>query len=226
MTEPISKIWIQKGEALNIQPKQMLAFGGHSISVETGGGKNASLWDILSRSLAGENFFLNTFSSQGEGGWVALEEATPGQVACYELKPGESILLGGGAWVASDQEVHLSTEFVGTKGFWSGLGSFAFKAKNTAEKTKRVFFTAQNGMIREIQLTPEGGPVRVDNAHMVGYTQNLSPRIETIGNLKSFFLSGEGLINTFEGSGSVFVSTSSLKTTPPCQPPSIKKPVV
>ena len=222
MIEPVSKIWIQEGEALNVQTKQMLAFGGKSISVETGGGKNASLWDVLTRSLAKENFLLNTFSAQGGTGWVALEETVPGQIACYELAPGESILLGGGAWVASDQNVHLSTEFMGTKGFWSGLGSFAFKATNTASKTQRVFFTAQQGAVKEIQVTPEEGPVRIDHAHMIGYTKTLSPRVETIGNLKSFFLSGEGFINTFEGSGSVFVATAPLTATPSTPPSKVK----
>ena len=54
------------------------------------------------------------------------------------------------------------------------------------------------------------GKFTVDTGHLVAFEPSLEYSIGGMGNLKSTFLSGEGLVIKFQGNGKVWVQTRTL----------------
>ena len=54
------------------------------------------------------------------------------------------------------------------------------------------------------------GPFTVDNAHVVAWEPTLDYKIAGMGNLKSTFLSGEGLVMKFNGHGKLYLQTRTV----------------
>ncbi|MEI8259745.1 MAG: AIM24 family protein, partial [Deltaproteobacteria bacterium] len=69
-----------------------------------------------------------------------------------------------------------------------------------------LFFNAYGG-IHKIDLAQYGGGYIVDTAHVVGWQGTMDYRVRSVGGLKSLFLSGEGLVCEFSGTGSLWIST-------------------
>ncbi len=82
---------------------------------------------------------------------------------------------------------------------FSGEGLFFLKASGTGE----LFFSSF-GAIHKVQVQ---GEYIVDTGHIVAFEPSLSFKLEKVGGLKSLFLSGEGLVCRFSGSGTLYVQT-------------------
>ena len=74
----------------------------------------------LRRSLGGESFFVNDFTSQA-GGLVAVVAPLPGDMTHIPLTGG-TLLVQSGSWLASDPTVDVDSAWGGSKSFFSGEG--------------------------------------------------------------------------------------------------------
>ena len=63
----------------------------------------------LRRSLAGERFFVNDFTSR-TGGTVGVAPVLPGDMARIEVS-GQDLLVASGAWIASDTTVEVDSSW-------------------------------------------------------------------------------------------------------------------
>ena len=54
------------------------------------------------------------------------------------------------------------------------------------------------------------GSLTVDTSHVVGWEPTLDYTIGGMGSLKSTFLSGEGLVLKFSGSGKIYLQTRAM----------------
>jgi len=52
----------------------------------------------------------------------------------------------------------------------------------------------------------------VDNGFVVAFTDGLDYKVESIGGMKSLFLSGEGFVSRFKGQGKIWVQTRQVPT--------------
>ena len=200
----IKKIFLNEGESLNVESSAMLAC--RNVEIETG--FNGSLFSVFKRYFfGGESLFQNSFKAKNGGGWIALEEAVPGQINAYELKTGKTLTVGRGAYVASDSNVKISTDFAGILGWRNGLGLVKLKASINNGDRGRVFFNSREGIAKVIKINQEDGPIIVDNNNLVAYTDDLEVSIRKMGGLKSLLFSGEGIVNEFKGNGLVFVGS-------------------
>lgn len=198
------KIALKEGQTLNVEASAMLAC--KNVEVKTS--LNGSISSVVKRYfLGGESLFQNSYSAKKGGGWVVLEEAVPGQINTYELEPGKSLIMGQGAYVASDKNVKISTEYAGISGWWKGIGFAKLKATISDENKGRVFFSSSEGIAKAITINESEGPVIVDNNNMIAYTDSLKVTARKMGNMKSFFFSGEGSVNEFSGNGTVFLGS-------------------
>ena len=75
------------------------------------------------------------------------------------------------------------------------------------DKVGRVFFNTTGGLVKELKIDAQEGPVRVDNKHIVAYTDRLQVTTGIPAGIKSYLLSGETYVNTFTGTGSVFIGS-------------------
>lgn len=76
---------------------------------------------------------------------------------------------------------------------------FFLKVSGTGD----LFFSSF-GAIRTIDVN---GQYVVDTGHIVGFEGTLDYTIQKVGGLKSLFLSGEGLVAVFSGSGKLYIQS-------------------
>ena len=101
--------------------------GDVSIATSTQGG----FMKGLKRSLGGESFFVNDFTSS-RGGVVAVAAALPGDMSLVTLRPTGSLLVQSGSWVASDPTVDVDSKWGGGKSFFSGEGLILLRCSGSA----------------------------------------------------------------------------------------------
>lgn len=153
----------------------------------------------LKRMLTGESMFINDFAAQKAGGEIGIAPGCPGDIEHIYLE-NETVYLQSSSFVASTQEIAVETKWQGMKkGFFSGESFFLIQCSGTGDLWFNTF-----GAILQIDVT--GGYV-VDTGYIVGFTEGLDYTIQSVGGLKSLFLSGEGLVCRFSGSGKIWIQT-------------------
>jgi uncharacterized protein (TIGR00266 family) len=115
------------------------------------------------------------------------------------LQVGEPYGVTRGAFLASDTEVDVDSQFGGFQGFFSGLGFGMLRASGTGDLYLSAF-----GGVREVEVTDE---YVVDTGHILAFEEHLDFDVETVGGWKPTLLSGEGLVCRFRGEGTVYVQT-------------------
>ena len=192
-------VTLDPGESVRAEAGAMVSYGeGVDIETDTTGG----ILDSLKRSvLGGESFFQNTFTA-AEGGDVTLAPALPGDVVRRDLAD-ETLYVQSGSYLASDTDVDLDTEFGGGRTFFGGEGLFLLKLDGTGPA-----FLSSYGAIHQKELDA-GERYTVDTGHVVAFDGTTSFDVERVGGLRSTLFSGEGLVCTFTGPGTVWLQTRS-----------------
>ena len=194
-----AEVTLSPGEACKAEAGAMLSMTGVEIQTSTQGG----LMKGLKRSvLGGESFFMNTFTAGNAGGTVTFAPALPGDIVSWQLT-GQTVYLQSGAYLASATGVEVDTKFGGGKTFFSSEGLFILKCSGHGE-----LLVSSYGAIDAKQLAA-GESYTVDTGHMVGWSEGVQYNVRKVGNWKSTFLSGEGLVVDLTGPGMIYTQTRS-----------------
>ena len=200
------------GEQIKVEPGAMVA-QSEGLEMKTGmgsgGGLGGFMKSMMKSAFGGESFFVNTYTAGPSGGWISLAPSSPGDIETFDLDPGQSFYMQGGAFMASTINVDTSTKFQGAKSLFSREGAFFLRAE-AADVPGRVFFTSY-GAIKEIEVTPDK-PIKIDNGHVVAFSEGLNYQISKVKGLGSFFFGGEGFTLDFHGSGSVWIQTRNIQS--------------
>jgi len=203
---------LSPGEQIKVEPGAMVA-QSNGMEMKTGMGSGGGLGGFMKsmvRSLAGgESFFVNTYTAGPTGGWISLAPSAPGDINTFDLAPGESFFMQGGAFMASEVNVEVSTKFQGAKSLFSREGAFFLRA-GAIDVPGKVFYTSY-GAMKEIEVTPDK-PIKIDNGHVVAFTEGLSYNISKVKGLGSFMFGGEGFTLDFQGSGKVWIQTRNISS--------------
>lgn len=193
---PCVKINLNADESIVAESGAMVAMSSNiEIKTEARGG----VFQSLKRSvLGGESFFVNTFTAKGSPGEIYLTSSTTGDIEAIELSDNE-LVMSKSAFVCSSQGVSIDSKWGGFKAFFGGEGLFFLKASGSG-----TLFFSSFGAIHQMQLQ---GDYIVDTGHIVAFDPSLSFSIEKVGGLKSLFLSGEGLVCHFRGTGRLWLQT-------------------
>jgi uncharacterized protein (TIGR00266 family) len=154
----------------------------------------------LKRMLSGESFFLNHFTARSEAS-IWLSTPLPGDIMVHELK-GDGLIVSGGSYIASTDEVQIDLQFQGMKGLFTGENLFWIRAQGTGPLILGSF-----GQIYPVEID---GEYIVDTGHIVAFQETLDFSISKVGSswIHSF-LGGEGLICRFKGRGTVWCQSHS-----------------
>jgi uncharacterized protein (TIGR00266 family) len=109
-----------------------------------------------------------------------------------------------GSFMASSPEIDIDTKWGGAKTFFGSEGLFLLKTKGRGK-----IVASSYGAIHKVTLS--GQPYICDTGHIVGFTEGLDFSVKPVGGLKSTFLSGEGLICEFRGTGDLYIQTRSTQ---------------
>ncbi|MFX0021396.1 MAG: TIGR00266 family protein [Candidatus Hermodarchaeota archaeon] len=158
----------------------------------------------LKRVLAGETFFMNTFTALDDGS-LGLAPAFPGDLKHIALNKNDSWILFSGCFLASSIHFETETNFLGMKRSFFG-GERAFYLQIDALDGPGDLFIGAMGAILEIELAA-GDVFNCDNGHLVAMESSVSFDIKKVGGLKSTFLSGEGVIVQLTGPGKLIMQS-------------------
>ena len=203
---------LSPGEQIKVEPGAMVAQSNEmemKTGMGSGGGLGGFMKSMVRSALGGESFFVNTYTAGPSGGWISMAPSSPGDIETFDLDPGQAFYMQGGAFMASDINVETSTKFQGSKALFSREGVFFLRAE-AIDVPGRVFYTSY-GAMKEIEVTPDK-PIKIDNGHVVAFTEGLSYNITKIKGLGSFLFGGEGFTLDFQGSGTVWIQTRNMSS--------------
>ena len=200
------------GEKIKVEPGAMVA-QSEGLEMKTGmgsgGGLGGFMKSMMKSAFGGESFFVNTYTAGPSGGWISLAPSSPGDIETFDMEPGQSFYMQGGAFMASTINVDTSTKFQGAKSLFSREGAFFLRAE-ASDVPGKVFFTSY-GAMKEIEVTPDK-PIKIDNGHVVAFSEGLNYHISKVKGLGSFLFGGEGFTLDFHGSGSVWIQTRNIES--------------
>lgn len=159
---------------------------------------------VKRKLLGGETLFANTFTPDGGPGQVTLAPSLPGDVHTLRLG-GETLYVQSGSFLASHPDVNLDLKWGGARTFFGSEGLFLLKAEGAGE-----ILLSSYGAIHAVEVSPNR-PYIVDTGHIVAFGGGLEFDVQRVGSWKSTLLSGEGVVCTFRGSGTVYLQTRSTQ---------------
>lgn len=197
-----AKVALGPGEKVIAESGAMIAMTKNIDVVTTtktkGGG---GFFKGLKRMFASESLFLNVFTAPAEGGEVYFGQDLLGDMVVYELDGTKELIVQGGSFVASAEDVEMDTEWRGFKSaLFSGESMFWLHLSGTGPVILSSF-----GGIFEREITES---YIVDTGHIVAFENTLEFNVQKAG--KSWFSAiagGEWLVCKFHGHGRLLCQT-------------------
>ncbi|MFO7741921.1 MAG: TIGR00266 family protein [Anaerolineae bacterium] len=191
---------LEPDESIQVEAGSMV---GMSAGVQVETGARGGLLKSLARSmLGGESFFMNTYRAPSQGGQLMLAPALPGDMVVRQLE-GETLLVQSGSYVASSEDIDISTGWGGAKTFFAREGLILLKISGTG-----TLVLSSYGAIEEVELG-QGETFTVDTGHLVAFSDRLGFKVRRVGGLKSTLFSGEGLVVDLTGPGRFWLQSRS-----------------
>lgn len=196
----VAKLTLQAGESVTCEVGAMIAMsGGFNVETTTrnkGSGAGGILKGIK-RMFAGENFFLNHFTSTGPDQTLIIGPGLLGDVMHYPMKGG-TLIVQGSSWLASATGVEIDATWQGFgKGLFSGEGMFWVKCSGVGDLLLSSF-----GAIYQVDVD---GEYVVDSGHIVAFEESLQFKLgKASKSLVGSILGGEGLVCKFSGQGKLY----------------------
>jgi uncharacterized protein (TIGR00266 family) len=168
-------------------------------------GPFAKLWAFFiaffRRLFGGETMFVNDFHGT-EGGDVVLAPSLSGQIMHQSLNGGERLFVQTGSYLASTGTIDTKVRWGGLRAMFGGEGLILLECSGQGE----LFVNSYGGIVPVVV----DGSFVVDTGHIVAFDGTLDFKVRSVGGLKSFLFSGEGLVCEFQGQGRVYVQSRNM----------------
>lgn len=197
-------VHLEPNETVVAEAGAMVSMDTH-VQVETSAGKKdeglvKGLFKGLARVVAGESFFQNRYTAEGQPGAVTFAPTLVGDIQVHQLDGSKGLMLQSTAYLCSSDGITCDTKWGGAKTFFGGEGMVMLKATGAGD----IAFNAFGG----IKLVEVDGEYVVDTGHIVAFEDTLDFKVTRFGGgWKSFIFGGEGLVCTFKGSGKLWIQT-------------------
>lgn len=206
---PIARIALSRGESVKIESGSMV----YQRGVDLSGGLNAKkkgiggVFSAIGRSItSGESMFVTTATGSVDDGEIAIAPPIPGKIVSLQLDDQHQYRLNTGAFLACDMTVDYSMVNQGiSRALFGGTGGL-FVMETSGYGTLLV---SAFGDLMALDVTPDA-PVSIDNEHVVAWDAGLQYHIEVASGMFGF-TTGEGVVNSFNGYGRVYIQTRNLR---------------
>ena len=193
----LGEITLPPGGAVRVEAGAMaMTRGDVAMKTSTRGG----FMKGLRRSLGGESFFVNDYSSE-RGGLVGVAAVLPGDMTQVAIDGAGTLFVQSGSWTASDPGVDVDSSWGGGKSFFSGEGLLLLRCTGAGD-----LLMSSYGAIRRLDLAT-GEVLTLDTGHVVAFDGTVRYAVRKAGGWKSTILGGEGLVTDFTGPGRVWFQT-------------------
>ena len=207
---PFVEIALDKGEKAYIQRGGMV-YHSPSVKLNTklnakGSGLGKLVKAVGCSMVSGESTFITEATSEVDGGVLALAPNVPGQVMAleigdhqYRLNDGAFLALDGSAFYTMERQSFGRALFGGQGGF------FVMTTEGEGTLLVNAF-----GAIKKIELQDQ--EMTIDNAHVVAWSKELTYDIHLENGFLQSVGTGEGVVNTFRGTGEIYVQSLNVET--------------
>lgn len=206
---PIARLALSRGESVKIENGSMV----YSRGVEISGGLNSKkkglggVLGAIGRSItSGESMFITTATGAVDDGEIAIAPPIPGKIISLQVGGQQQYRLNTGAFLACDATLDYTmvNQGLGRAVFGGTGGLFVMETNGTGTILVSAF-----GDILSLDVTPES-PLVVDNEHVVAWDASLNYNIQVASGMFGF-TTGEGVVNSFNGYGHVYIQTRNLQ---------------
>ncbi len=198
---PSVDVWLEPGEAVFTESGGMAWMKGDiEMSTGTRGGFMAG----LGRKLAGESFFMTTYTCRSGTGLVTFTPEAPGRIMVFDLQPGQSLICQKDAFMAAQEGVSVEMYFRKRLGasLFGGEGFILQKISGPG-----LVFLEIAGDVRDYLLQP-GEVMKVDPGHIALYEPTVDYDITTVKGITNVLFAGESLfLATLTGPGRVWLQS-------------------
>ena len=195
----VAKVSLEKGESFTAEAGSMVAMTGDTTVTTTThkkGGKGG-IFKALKRMLAGESFFVNTFTAGPNGGEVYVAPTLSGDMVEIPLDGNESWMVQSGSYLASSPEISVNLGWQGFKSVFSGESVFWLEMAGSGKLVINSF-----GAIYPLDID---GEHIIDTGHIVAFPKSMNFKIcKASSSIIGSVLSGEGLVCKFQGKGRIW----------------------
>jgi len=210
MQFPLVELSLNQGETIYIQRGSMV-YHTPNVSLNTklnasGSGLGRFVKAVGRSMVSGESTFITQAVAESDNGNLALAPDTPGQVIALELGE-KQYRLNDGAFLALDGTAFYTMErqSIGKALFGGQGGLFVMTTKGQGTLLANAF-----GSIKKIEL--QNQEITIDNAHVVAWSKSLDYDIHLENGFWQSIGTGEGVVNTFRGTGEVYVQSLNLQS--------------
>ncbi|MCL2071552.1 MAG: TIGR00266 family protein [Oscillospiraceae bacterium] len=208
---PVAEISLSKGETVQIESGSMIYHNGNvkleGKSNSSGGGIGGLLKAAVRSAVTGESMFITHVTGLTDNAMVAIAPNAPGAIRELELAPGRQFRIRDQAFLACDGTTayQVKKQSLGKALFGGTGGLFIMETTGTGSMLVNSY-----GDI--IEFTLDGSkPFVVDNNHVVAWSTTLDYNIKVASGTFGF-TSGEGLVNEFNGSGTILIQTRNVES--------------
>lgn len=206
---PIARLALSRGESVKIENGSMV----YSRGVEISGGLNSKkkglggVLGAIGRSItSGESMFITTATGTVDDGEIAIAPPIPGKIISLQVGGQQQYRLNTGAFLACDATLDYTMVNQGLgRAVFGGTGGLFVMETNGAG----TILVSAFGDIMSLDVTPES-PLVVDNEHVVAWDASLNYNIQVASGMFGF-TTGEGVVNSFNGYGRVYIQTRNLQ---------------
>lgn len=210
MQFPLVELSLNQGETVYIQRGSMV-YHTPNVSLNThlnasGSGLGRFVKAVGRSMVSGESTFITQAIAESDNGHLALAPDTPGQVIALELGE-KQYRLNDGAFLALDGTAFytMESQSIGKALFGGQGGLFVMTTQGQGTLLANAF-----GSIKKIEL--QNQEITIDNAHVVAWSQSLDYHIHLENSFWQSIGTGEGVVNTFRGTGEVYVQSLNLQS--------------
>lgn len=197
----VGRLYLAPNEPARVESGAMMATSaGVKLDVSTGGGLMAGLKRSV---LAGESFFVTTYTAPPQGGWVDVAGVLPGDIIAIDIQPDRPFFVTKGCWIANSYGTEVTSKWGGGKNLFGGEGGFGLQASGQGQVVVSVY-----GALDVVDLQP-GEQIVVDTGHVVAYDLGIQFRLRRAVEGKTFssLTSGEGFVFDFFGPGRLLLQS-------------------
>jgi uncharacterized protein (TIGR00266 family) len=196
------KIFLDRGETVRAEAGAMMYMEpGVDMETSTGGG----LFKGLKRALAGEGFFITTFTCQADRAEVAFAAPYPGHILPVDMARTGPLLCQRDSYLCSAHGIEISVAL--TKRFGAGLFGGEGFILQKLEAAEGLAFIHAGGTVFIQDLAP-GQSLSVDTGCLVAFQESVDYDIRMMKGVRSALFGGEGLfLAHLTGPGRVWLQT-------------------
>ena len=208
---PLAEIALDVSESVRIQTGSMIY---HTPNVVLNAKVNAESQSIFGKAIqavgrsmaSGEGVFITEATAQSNTGRLALAPNVPGQIVALELGE-KQYRLNDGAFLAMDGSASytLERQSVGRALFGGQGGFYVMSTQGQGTLLVNSF-----GSIQKVEL--HNDRITIDNAHVVAWSRELEYDIHLENGFWQSMGTGEGVVNTFYGTGEIYIQSLNIET--------------